>query len=84
MGLRARRPAATDAQLRRHLADLLLGCGLAERAYGPLPQDERDAGEQITITLLVVDALEQVGVRYVVGARTRHERSQLSNWSKDT
>ena len=37
-GLRARHPGATEAQLRRHLADLLLGPELAARAYGPPPE----------------------------------------------
>jgi len=36
-GLRARHPGATEAQLRRYLADLLLGPELAARAYGPRP-----------------------------------------------
>lgn len=35
MGLRMRNPGATEAELRRMLADLLLGPELAERAYGP-------------------------------------------------
>jgi len=34
-GLRQRHPAATPAELRRRLADLLLGPELAARAYGP-------------------------------------------------
>ena len=34
-GLRVRYPGATTAQLRRYLADLLLGPELAARAYGP-------------------------------------------------
>jgi hypothetical protein len=38
-GLRARHPGATEAQLQRHLADLLLGPDLAARAYGPLPPE---------------------------------------------
>jgi hypothetical protein len=38
-GLRARHPGATEAQLQRHLADLLLGPELAARAYGPLPPE---------------------------------------------
>jgi hypothetical protein len=37
-GLRARHPAATEAQLRRLLAELLLGADLAGKAYGPLPE----------------------------------------------
>jgi hypothetical protein len=36
-GLRARHPDATEAQLQRDLADLLLGAELAARAYGPQP-----------------------------------------------
>ena len=35
-GLRARHPEASETQLRRYLADLLLGSELAARAYGPL------------------------------------------------
>lgn len=38
-GLRARHPGATEAQLRRYLADLLLGSKLAARAYGPRPSE---------------------------------------------
>jgi hypothetical protein len=34
-GLRQRHPTDTPAQLRRRLADLLLGPDLAARAYGP-------------------------------------------------
>ena len=34
-GLRERYPDATEPELRRHLADLLLGPELAEKAYGP-------------------------------------------------
>jgi len=35
-GLRQRHPNATPEELRRRLADLLLGPELAARAYGPL------------------------------------------------
>ena len=38
-GLRARHSEATDAQLQRYLADLLLGPELAARAYGPRPPE---------------------------------------------
>ena len=38
-GLRARHPGATEAQLQRYLADLLLGSELAARAYGPRPPE---------------------------------------------
>ena len=34
VGLRDRFPNASEAELRRHLADLLLGSELAKRAYG--------------------------------------------------
>lgn len=36
MGLRQRYPTASEAEIRRRLADLLLGEELAERAYGPI------------------------------------------------
>ncbi len=35
-GLRARYPEASPDELKRRLADLLLGTSLAEQAYGPL------------------------------------------------
>jgi hypothetical protein len=35
-GLRARHPRASQEELRRHLAGVLLGAELAERVYGPL------------------------------------------------
>ncbi len=38
-GLRQRHPQADEAELRRRLADLLLGPELARRAYGPLPEE---------------------------------------------
>ena len=37
-GLRQRHPQDSPAQLRRRLADLLLGPELAARAYGPLEE----------------------------------------------
>ena len=40
-GLRSRYPQAGQAELRRRLAELLLGADLATRAYGPL-EEERD------------------------------------------
>jgi hypothetical protein len=39
-GLRQRHPQATDQELRRRLADLLLGPDLAAQVYGPLPEQE--------------------------------------------
>lgn len=37
-GLRHRYPGAAPAELRRRLADILLGAELAARAYGPPPE----------------------------------------------
>lgn len=41
-GLRQRHPRAGEAELRRRLADLLLGPDLALRAYGPLEASRED------------------------------------------
>ena len=41
-GLRQRYPQATPQQLRRHLADLLLGPALAALAYGPQLPDGQE------------------------------------------
>jgi hypothetical protein len=38
-GLRLRHPHTTEAQLRRRMADLLLGSELAAQAYGPLKDE---------------------------------------------
>lgn len=38
-GLKSRHPSASEAELRRRLADLLLGPELAEKAYGPFPEE---------------------------------------------
>ena len=43
-GLRQRYPAASEAELRRRLADLVLGPELAARAYGPVPKGESTHG----------------------------------------
>ena len=42
-GLRARYPDAGQAELRRRLADLLLGVDLAARVYGPLLEASHDS-----------------------------------------
>ena len=39
-GLRKRHPEANEDELRRRLADLLLGEDLAERVYGPMIAEE--------------------------------------------
>lgn len=41
-GLRSRFPHAEEAELKRRLADLLLGPELAERVYGPIPRVDHD------------------------------------------
>jgi hypothetical protein len=38
-GLRERYPHSPASELRRRLADMLLGSELARRAYGPLPEN---------------------------------------------
>jgi hypothetical protein len=38
IGLRSRHPNASSEELRRRLADILLGPELAAQAYGPLPR----------------------------------------------
>jgi len=42
-GLRARYPHADEAELRRRLADLLLGADLAARVYGDLLEESCDS-----------------------------------------
>jgi hypothetical protein len=39
-GLRRRYPDASEAELRRRLADILLGAELAAKVYGPLPEEK--------------------------------------------
>ncbi len=41
VGLQTRYPTATQDELRRHLADILLGTELAKRVYGPVPKVDR-------------------------------------------
>ena len=43
LGLRERYPLASAAELRRRLADILLGKNLAYLVYGVLPQEESHA-----------------------------------------
>lgn len=44
-GLRTRHPNASEGELRRRLADILLGPELADKAYGPLEKlEDRRAG----------------------------------------
>ena len=39
-GLKERFPRDTPETLKRRLADLLLGAELAQKVYGPLPEDQ--------------------------------------------
>ncbi len=41
VGLQTRYPSATQDELHRHLADILLGAELATRVYGPLPEADK-------------------------------------------
>ncbi len=43
-GLRRRHPQASEAELRRRLADLLLATELAARVYGPLKATRDEGG----------------------------------------
>ncbi len=56
-GVRFRHPGVGDAELRRYLADLLLGPDLALAAYGPHAPEGSDASETIEVTLQTIDAL---------------------------
>jgi hypothetical protein len=42
IGLRERYPDDPPEKIKRRLADLMLGEELAERAFGPLEEDEKD------------------------------------------
>ena len=70
-GLRKRFPNATEAVLKRHLADLLLGAELAEKAYGPnqLPasRQEQNVTEPVFVILFVIDVLDRLGIPYFIG-----------------
>ena len=71
-GLRARFPNAAEAELKRHLADLLLGPELVEKAYGPnellASRQEQNVTEPVFVILFVIDVLEELGIPYFVGA----------------
>lgn len=43
-GLRAQYPHESTARLRRRLADRMLGPELAQKAFGPLKEEETHAG----------------------------------------
>ena len=66
-GLRQRHPHASEAELRRRLADLLLEPELAERvrAY-PTNMGRNDVSEPKDVLWLVVETLERLGISYLV------------------
>ncbi|NJC94772.1 MAG: hypothetical protein FIB03_00290 [Anaerolineae bacterium] len=59
-GLRQRHPDASEGELRRLLADLILGETLAMEVYGPNPKSQEAlmTNEPVQVTLLVIHALE--------------------------
>ena len=73
-GIRARHPLADEAEVQRHLADLLLGPALATKVYNAsanaLPLSEatnRMNNDVTTVTLHVVTILEELRIPYVIG-----------------
>jgi len=68
-GLRSRHPHETPEQLRRRLADLVLGAELAARVCGSQAGEGEEAmlPEPIAVTLEVTDVLEALGIPYVIG-----------------
>ncbi len=79
-GLRQRHPTASEAALRRRLADLALGAELAETAYGPLscaasvfsdisPIKAANImnASAAQVTLQVCHTFEELGIPYVIG-----------------
>lgn len=77
-GLQERFPEAGRVELRRRLADLLLGPELAEMAYSLLPAgassglDLKEGAPNMSespaqITLLVCQVFERLNIRYVIG-----------------
>lgn len=68
VGLRERHPDASPDELRRRLADLLLGPELAKKVHGLLREGSSPMlTEPIAVTLLVIEALEQLDVPYLIG-----------------
>jgi hypothetical protein len=79
-GLKQRYPQSTPKELRNALAEVLLGTELANRIYGSLispiltfPLEWRRnkeclmLSEPISVTLLVVDVLDKLGIPYLIG-----------------
>jgi len=68
-GLKQRYPQATPNELRRHLTDQLLGMELANRVYESLVElkECRMQSEPVSVTLLVVEVLDKLGIPYFIG-----------------
>ncbi len=68
-GLRAQYPQASEAELRRRLAGLLLGEELARKVYGEISHRGRSAmqNEPLEVTLKVTNVFEKLGVAYLIG-----------------
>jgi len=68
-GLHHRYPQATSEDLHRRLVDLWLGAELAAQVYKLWNEEKEEVilSEPIAVTLLVIDALETLGISYLVG-----------------
>jgi len=65
-GLRQRFPDASEAELRRRLADILLGPELALKAYGPEMTSAMNE-EPLAVMMQVIKALKQLQIPYFIG-----------------
>lgn len=67
-GLRQRHPQATAEELAQRLADRLLGSHLSAQVYhSPRQIEPTMFSSPIQVTLLVIEALEALGVPYLIG-----------------
>jgi hypothetical protein len=67
-GLKQRYPQSTQKELRNALADLLLGAELANHVYSLIESKEcLMLSEPISVTLLVVEVLDKLGIPYLIG-----------------
>jgi hypothetical protein len=71
IGLRRRHPHASEDELRYLLAEVLLGAETAACIKGTLPGEMGELrmvdSQTLTVTLLVTDVLEALGIPYVIG-----------------
>lgn len=66
-GLRDRYPAACETELKVNLAQLLYGDDIAERIGERLKNSHAMNDAPIEITFKVIDALDKLGIRYLIG-----------------